>query len=477
MRKAYGFERVPTTLILVLPLMTLAPRPARSQQNDWSLFLSLRETRQSDRGQTGRAFDDRITDGASAGLSFSTRTERSSVGFNARTGVNFQREPDTESRDRLNYGGGFAWNYRTSPRSSMRLSQNVSKNIRLETLSELGRIGADFDTLTATTRWSFQHQSGPRTSWGTTLGYGYREFGNRAPVEASEIVLNEDPFGDEVAIPTEAFTPTDFDEMELPDGEEDILRIVATEGLNTTDAVSHRASASFGLNHSFTQRTSFNVGVAGGYRSIDASRAREGSYGSVQAVLQRSTSVSSAVSTGYTFSRTLVIDPSVGLHTVFAGWSYSPTTSTLSIRLFAGASRYEAEGLPSTTAPVATASLAGALSRSTTAGIAYRRQFSVSRGFGRSLLIDYFSANLSQQIGSRVSAQINAGLTLGSDPLDDSLERDHWRAGGSLTARLVGGLRAGTSYHYTETEQTGEDAVSERQRSTWSFYLSYSTDF
>ena len=202
-----------------------------------------------------------------------------------------------------------------------------------------------------------------------------------------------------------------------------------------------------------------------------------GTNGSARAIFQRTTSVSSAVSIGYTFSRTFVVDPSVAVHTLFAGWRYSPRTSSLSISLFGGASRWEAEGLPATTSPVANASISGALTSSTAAGLSYRRQFSVPRGFGRSLLIDYFNANLAQQIGARISAGVMAGASFASQPLDESLQRNTRRVGGRLSIRLIGGLRLGTSYFYTETEQRRALSTVDNERKNWSVHLNYSTDW
>ena len=276
MRKRHALERVSAYLIAILLLMTVAASSARAQGNDWRLFLSLRETRHFDRLQNDVPLEDRINNGATAGLSYSTRTERSTISLNGRVGVNVLREPADQSRDRLNYGAGFAWSYRASARSQMRLSQRVSKNIRLDTLAELGVLPRNFDTFTATTGWSFQKQTGPRTSWNTSLGYGFREFGNTVPIDGSQIVLDEDPFEDDLAIPIDVFDVDEEDALDLPDGEDDVLRILATEGLLDTNTRSHRASASFGLSHSFSQKNSLNVGIAGGYRSIDSDNARRG---------------------------------------------------------------------------------------------------------------------------------------------------------------------------------------------------------
>lgn len=453
-------------------MMIVTTRVASPQSaNDWSVFVRLRETRQFDRTNDGVPVEDRTADSASAGLSYSTRTQRSTFGANARAGVNAQREPATDQR--LTYGAALAWTYQPSERSEMRLSQNVSRNLRLETLSDLGVFTGNFDTLTATTSWGYQLQSGPRTSWNANLGYGYRQIDNAEPVDGSQIVLDEDPFANDVAIPVDVADDSDI--LEISDGEDDLLQILATEGFVDTNPRSHRGSASFGLNHSFTQRTSLNVGAGAGYRSITSSNSRGGTFGSVRAALQNNVTVSSAVSVGYTLSRTLVDDPGIAVHTLFGGWSYSPTTSSLSINLFGGASRYESGPGESTTTPVATATLSGALTSTTTAGLSYRRQFSVPQGFGRSLLIDYFNANLTQDFGARVSARLMSGVSLGSQPLDELDQRNTLRVGGSLSVDLIGGLSVGTSYFYTEIERRSAVGNFDDKRQNWSIYLNFAT--
>ena len=70
-----------------------------------------------------------------------------------------------------------------------------------------------------------------------------------------------------------------------------------------------------------------------------------------------------------------------------------------------------------------------------------------------------------------------AGLSFGSDPLEESSQRNTRRAGGSLTIQLIGGLRFGTSYFYSEIEQRRAFSNVDEKRKNWSFYLNYSTDW
>ncbi len=242
-------------------------------------------------------------------------------------------------------------------------------------------------------------------------------------------------------------------------------------------ARSQNAYASFGLNHSTGRYTTLGFSINGGYRSIDSTFAQDGPAGSVQLFIQRALGLASAVSAGYTFQRSFVIDPNTTIQTLFGGWTYSPEDSSVSATLFGGASRYDAEGGPSATQPVANASLAGNLTQSTTASISYRRQFSMPLGFGRSLLIDYANAGITQSFGTRVDASATIGASYGTDPLDEDSQFDTRRAGGELTARIIGGLRFGTSYYHVENEQRRSGGAFDETLNNWSIYLTYSADF
>ena len=227
MRKPYALERrAPYLVAFILMTTTASSTLAQTQSggNNWSVFLTLRHTEAIDCVQNDIATPDRIQNGADAGISFATRTQRSNVSFFGRVGANVSQ--DDRFQNQATYGVGFAWNYRTSSRSNMRLSQAFNKNLRLETLANLGVVPNDFNTTSATTTWSFQQQSGPRTSWSAGMGYQFTELNNVTPLGGSQIVLDEQPFGDEISIPLiDATAPA---ELELPDGEQEILRILAT---------------------------------------------------------------------------------------------------------------------------------------------------------------------------------------------------------------------------------------------------------
>lgn len=467
--------RTPYVVALILMTSTASSTWAQTQSgiNDWSVFLTLRHTEELDHIRNDIPIPDRISNGADVGITFATRTPRSSVGVSGRVGANVYE--DDLSQNQVTYGVGFSWNYRASSHSNMRLSQTFNKNLRLETLANLGLVPNDFGTTSATTTWSFQQQSGPRTSWSAGLGYQFIELTNRRPIGGSQIVLDEQPFGDEISIPLiDATVPTKLD---LPDGEREILRILATEGLTDRSTRSQNAHASFGLNHSVGQYTTLGFSAGGGYRTIDSSFAQDGPVGNVQLFIQRALTTANAVSAGYTFQRSFAIDPNTTIQTLFGGWTYSPKDSSVSATLFGGVSRFDSEGTPGTTQPVANASLAGDLTKSTTARISYRRQFSMPLGFGRSLLIDYANAGITQSFGTRVDASATIGASFGTDPLNEDSQFDTRRAGGTVTARIVGGLRLGTSYYYVENEQRTSVSSFDETYKNWSVYLTFGADF
>ena len=467
--------RTPCVVALIVMASTASSTWAQTQSgvNDWSVFLALRHTEELDRIRNDIPVPDRKSDGADVGISFATRTPRSSVGVSGRIGANAYE--DDRFQTQVTYGVGFSWNYRASSRSNMRLSQTFNKNLRLETLANLGLVPNDFATTGANTTWSFQQQSGPSTSWSAGLGYQFIELKNLTPIRGSQIVLDEQPFGDEISIPLiDATAPT---ELELPDGEQEILRILATEGLANRSTRSQNAYATFGLNHSIGRHTTVGFSANGGYRTIDSSFAQDGPAGSVQLFIQRAFTIANAVSASYTVQRSFVIDPNTTIQTLFGGWTYAPEDSSVSATLFGGVSRYNAEGNPSTMQPVANAALAGNLTKSTTANISYRRQFSMPLGFGRSLLIDYANAGITQSFGTRVDASATIGASFGTDPLDEDSQFDTRRAGGSVTARIVGGLRFGTSYYYVENEQRTSVSGFDETYRNWSVYLTFAANF
>ena len=456
-------------------LMSARSSVAQTQTDryGWSTTASVTHTQEVNRVRNDEPFPNRIWNGLDAGLTFTTRTPRSLFGVYGRVGANVF--DDQQFENQLTYGAGFTWDYRTSSRSNMSLTQSFNKNLRLDTLSDLGLVPNDFNTTSATTTWSFQQRSGPRTSWSVGAGYSFTELGNRTPIRPSQIVLNESPFGNEISIPLiDTSAPTEID---LPNGEEQILRILTTEGLVDRTARSQTLYGSFGLNHAIGERTKIGFNVNGGYQTINTSVAGDGPASRAQAFFQRALTTSNFANVGYTFERSFVVEPQTTIQTLFGGWTYASDSSSFSATVFGGASRFQADGAEAATQPVANVSVSGNLTPSTSASASYRRQFTMPLGFGRSLLMDYTSANLTQTFGARVTASIDAGGSFGSDPLVEGSQIDTRRAGANASVRIVGGLRAGANYYYIQNEQVAEDFSVFETYGTWSVYISYGADF
>lgn len=378
---------------------TLAsPALAQEPPNDWSFSLGFQESNEYDLVENGIAREDRVLDNVNASLSFSTRTERSQFSLFGRLGSDFYREGD--ERDRLNYGGGFSWTRQSSPLFNMSLSQNVNRGFMLSTLSSIGLLASNVDTLSATTSWGMQYQTSPRTTIATSVNYSYIEWQNEQRIEGSQIVLEESPFAND--FPDPAVEPTPGGDLLVLDAEDMVLGIIATEGLRAGDSKTHQASANFGVQRRLTERTSIGFDVAGSYRTIDYSfQSLEGSEGAFRFWTQRALGRTSNVQATYQVRRSLVLEPTTTVHSASGGLSYSPREKDLTLRLHGGASYFQAEGSESLT-PTADVAFSTGLTRSTRFDASYQRQFASALGFGRTLLMDYANVSLTQNFGSSV---------------------------------------------------------------------------
>ena len=389
---------------------------AQTPPSTWTFGLGLRETRQLDRVVNGEPTDDFIMDNANIRFGYATVRERSRVSFSARAGTSFPREGDEQRRSQTDFGLGFAWNQRVTEHFQSTLNLNVSRNFSRETLSELGLIAPDLTADTASASWTTQYQSGPRTSLSTSLSYRFYDIANARAIPGAQIVVTEQPFVDILSIPL----LIDDDEGPLPirDAEQDILAILATEGLDGRANRSQDASAGFGLNHLISERTTIGFQVAAGYRSFQRGLQSEGSQAMGRVYVQRSIGKASALNAAYDISRSLVLFPTTTIQSVFGGYSTSGQETAVAITLSGGVSLYDAQDVTSRWTPIGNASLSGALTRSTTASVSYARQYNQSIGFGRPTLIDFANTNLTQELGSRATFSLNVGATFSTDPLD-----------------------------------------------------------
>jgi hypothetical protein len=172
-------------------------------------------------------------------------------------------------------------------------------------------------------------------------------------------------------------------------------------------------------------------------------------------------------------SRSLVLEPVTTIQTLVASYGYTPSGRSLSLSLSAGASYYQAESVTSQLTPVINASFSAGLTRTTRMSAAYRRQFSQSLGFGRSLLIDYANLTITQSFGPRVHLSLRGGGSFASDPLLEGSGYDAVQVGGVLTWRVIDSLSVGTSFYDLTREQTEFERTSRSTRNLWSFFATY----
>ena len=445
---------------------------AQTPPSTWTFGLGFYETRQLDRTVNGEPTGDFVMDNANIQFGYATVRERSRVSFSVRAGTSFPREGIEERRNQNDFGLGFGWNQRVTEHFQSTLDLNVSRNFSRETLSDLGLIAPDLTADSAGASWTTQYQAGPSTSLSTSLSYQFIDIANVRTIPGAQIVVTEQPFRDTLSIP---LMDDDGGPLPIRDAEQDILAILATEGLDGRANRSQDASAGFGLNHRVSERTSIGFQVSAGYRTFQQGLQSEGSQAMGRLFVQRSIGKASALNAAYDISRSIVLVPTTTIQSVFGGYSTSGQETALAITLSGGVSLYDAQDVTSQWTPVGNVSLSGALTSSTTAGVSYVRQYNQAIGFGRPTLIDFANANLTQELGSRATFSLNVGATFSTDPLDLQGDSSARLAGASLTFRILSGLSAGTSFFWTETEFERFSATTTTQNKTWSFYLNFGT--
>ncbi len=445
---------------------------AQEPPGEWSLTVGARESGEFSRVFNGVPEEDLMMDNVNLGFGYRSRTEYSQYGFFGRAGYNNYRE--AENRNRFNYGGGFSWTRTPSNRFSSTLTIGVDRGFQAETLSNLGVLGPGFDSSAAHASWTLEYQTSPRTAITTGVIYDYMRFESDRPIPGSQIVPGQTPFRD----PFRSLFPErrGSDDLPLPDAEEGVIDILATEGFNLGVSGSHSGTATFGLSRTLTEYSSLGFDLAGGYRTIDRGGVQlqqEGAQSAFRFWAQRRSGASGTFSTFYSLSRSLILDPANTIHTLSGGYNYLPTGRNLSLRFSGGASYYVAENGRTSLVPMVDATFTAALSRTTHLNALYQRQFAQSVGFGRTLLIDYATVGLIQRFGPKVDLSLLGGSSFGSDPLIEGSRYDAVQVGGTLTYRIVPSFAVGGSYYLTRTEQTGLASASETERNLASIFVTY----
>jgi hypothetical protein len=467
--------------LAVSGLVSLGATPAAFAQDppgEWTLSIGARESNEFSRVFNGVGEEDLILDNVNLGLGYRNRTERSQYGLFGRAGANAYREGD--NRDQFNYGAGFSWTHTPSTRFNSTLTFGADRGFQAETLSNLGVLAPGMDSSAAHASWGVQYRSSPRTTLSTSVSYDYVRFESDQPIPGSQIVLGQTPFRDE--FPRLFPGRPDDDEMPLPDAEGGVIDILATEGFLLGASGSHSGTAIFGVSRQLSEYSSFGLDLGGGYRTIDrgdrgdrgdARFLQEGAQGAFRFWAQRRAGRSSTFGTSYEVSRSLILDPATTIQTLSGGYGYSPEGRNVSLRLSGGASYYLAENGVSSITPVADATFAAGLTRTTQFSAMYRRQFSQSLGFGTTLLIDYASASLTQQFGPKIDLTLLGGGSFGTDPLIEDSRYDAVQAGGTLSYKVVESFVVGTSFFVLRTEQSAFFAPSETKRNLLSLFVTY----
>lgn len=438
--------------------------------SQWNVGMSVNESRQFDRVTNGEPADGSVVDNVSVNFGYSASRERSSLSFSANAGTSIRRGGEEGRNNRINAGLGFGWSQRVTEHFQSTLSVNASRNFSRERLTELGIVAPNLESYSAGVSWSTGYQASASTGMSTSLSYRFTDIVNSEAIPGSQIVLDRQPFGNGLTIPTEV-----GGNVLVRDAQEDVLDILATEGLDGRGNRSQFVSAGFGLGHTLSQRTTIGFNVSTGYRILERGISAGGTSAAGQFYVQRAVGKTSSLNAVYAVTRSLAIVPTTTIQTLSGGYSTSGTEKSISLTLSGGVSHYFAEGAPSQLTPIANLSLAGALTRSTTTSIFYGRQFSAATGFGRTLLSDVAGANLSQQLGARASLGFSVGAAFSTDPLNPFYASNARRASLSFSLRIVGGLSAGTNFSMTDTEYSDLGRETTTRQKIWSFNLSWGT--
>jgi hypothetical protein len=463
--------------VAVSGLVSLGPTAAFAQDPpaEWTLSIGARESKEFSRVFSGVPEEDLILDNVNLGLAYNSRTERSQYGLFGRAGANAYREGD--HRNQFNYGAGFSWSHTPSARFSSTLTFGADRGFQAETLSNLGVLAPGMDSSAAHASWGLQYRTSPRTTFSSSISYDYIRFESDQPIPGSQIVLGQTPFRDE--FPRLFPGRPDHDEIPLPDPEGGVIDILATEGFLLGASGSHSGTAIFGVSRQLSEYSSFGLDLGGGYRTIDrgdrgdARFLQEGAQGAFRFWAQRRAGRSSTFGTSYEVGRSLILDPATTIQTLSGGYGFAPEGRNVSLRLIGGASHYLAENGISSITPVVDGTFAAGLSRTTELNILYRRQYSLSLGYGTTLLIDYASMSLTQQFGSKVDLTLSGGASFGTDPLIEDSRYDAAQAGGTLSYKVVESFVVGTSFFVLRTEQSAFFAPSETKRNLLSLFVAY----
>jgi hypothetical protein len=411
-------------------------------------------------------------DAVNASLGMSTRTDRDRLGLFGRVGANVSRAEEGEDDTMLNFGAGLSWERRSSTQNRSTLSFSIDQGFRAETLTSVGLVVPGADTFATNAGWAVARQVSPRTALSTNLRYSYVRLESDEPIPGSQLVAGQPPFRDEFPpLPG----PSDDSGFVVPDAEDRVLDILATEGLSATQTNSHSAFATFGATHQLSQYSSMGLDFGGGYQTVDSDPQdlREGAQGAFRFWAQRRVGKSTTLGSTYQVNRSLVLEPATTIHSLVASYGYQPTGKNISLTLSGGAGYYQAEAIASEVTPVVNTYFSIGLTQTTQLSASYRRQFSQALGFGRSLLIDYANLTLTQKFGDRVDLILLGGASFGSDPLIEGSRYDAVQGGGTLSWRPLDSLNVGTSLMVLAREQSDFGGESKSSFNLWSGFITY----
>ena len=198
-------------------------------------------------------------------------------------------------------------------------------------------------------------------------------------------------------------------------------------------------------------------------------------YGAL-ASLSRRVSPNDSLFLSYSFRRSFAGITNNYIHSLLGGWNSElrRRLPQMTLKISGGVSYFQEPGGVDDLGPIADVGLTSRLTRSTSFAIRYSRQYYSSYGFGRSLLNDYASANLSQMIATRIQLGVSAAYTQSTDPLEPGSKFTGERYAGNANFQITEGLSAGATYQvWVTSQQRIQPDSSELRSNLLSFFIRF----
>jgi hypothetical protein len=370
--------------------------------------------------------------------------------------------------DRLQGGVNAFFSYRPSHRASVSLTQSLADGFDPETLT-LGLGGfPQVDVKSAFTKVGSTYLVSPATKMSADFSFDWVRYSASSPFSGSQIII-ENP-GPLVSPP-----PTAGDtEIPLPtglEGSQQLLNLLALEGVQTSslDVLSSRAG--LGATHSFSETTYGSANFAYRWTNIQRAASSVSSGGQVEAYgsLSRRLGTRWRLSGRYSYLANAAQNPRVDTQSVAADlqWNFTPEWS---VDGSLGASYFSQAAGPSRFAPIGGLGVSARYPR-TQLHARYDRFSYQALGLGANQIVDLVAASCSRRISRRATLAVHGDYRHSTDPSTGTFLYDVQYFGATLSWRATRQVHLGArSGFFKEDLATSTSPVSSI---VWNVYAQY----